>query len=451
MNFAQKQIKKFSQKEVILDKIKKYAYVETFLIVAVFLFIGYLLSPEDICLVHTQISFALIILTVITLFHGFENGLIAVGMLSIAMWLFYPEFPYQEFLIILVMTMTFSEFHYYWSKKIRELKTEAEYKSAKLNELSKAFYTLKISHDQLEKNYVIKPMSIRNALEEIIQTAKDFNKNDLDNRNNIFYEQFLILLEKSFSVNSALIIYKTKHHKDEAISTINSSVIYSSMCESYSKEEIISSYLVDYAIEFKEPIYVSGTNGEPSIHAKEDSKYLVAIPFTNGKYVESVLVITRMPFMSFNKENLISITILLEYLSITIEKNKTLENAYTIENLEDDEFRYEYNRLRYIYENFKIDSAVLAIKIDNKLQTKKVYEKIIEMLRSLDIATLIEHNEISFIVLLFPLNDNSSAYGFLNRLRHNLHYEQDKKFETMHFQIKELDLLNQYIRDKYNG
>lgn len=451
MNFAQKRIKKLSRKEIILNKIEKYAYIETFSIVGVFLLFGYLFNPQDICFVHTQVSFVLIILAVITLFHGFENGLIAIGMISVSMWLFYAEFPYVEFLIILMMTMIFSEFHYYWTKKIRELKVEAEYKGAKLHELSKAFYTLKISHDQLEKNYVVKPMSIRNAIEGIIKTAKELDSRDLDYKNSAFYEHFLALLERSFSVNSSFIVYKNEHHNDEVLSGTNSSVAYSSMCETYSKEEIMSSYLVTRAIEFQKPIYISDAAGEPSTHEKEDSKFLVAIPFTNAKNVQSVLVIDRMPFMAFNKENLISITLLLEYLSITMNKNKTLENAYAIEQLADDEFKYEYNRLRYIYDTFSVDSALMAIKIDNKLQTKKVHEKIIEMLRSLDVATLIENDETSFIILLFPLSDNASAVGFLNRLKHNLNNEKDKKFETMHFQIKELDLLNQYIRDDYNG
>lgn len=451
MNFAHKRIKKLSKKELLLEKIRQYSYIETFSIVATFLLVGYLFNPQDVCLVHTQIAFVLIILAVITLFHGFENGLIAIGMISLAMWLFYAEFPYIEFLITLMMTMIFSEFHYFWTKQIRELKVEAEYKAAKLNELSKAFYTLKISHDQLEKNYVVKPMSIRNAMEEIVHSAKGFEKHDADSAYGILYEHFLALLEKSFGVNSALVIYKNQDSKTEALSSANSSVSYSSKCKTYSKEEIINSYLVNHAIEFQKPIFISDGAGEPTTHLKEDSKFLAAIPFTNGKYVQSVLVVDRMPFMSFNQENLTSIAILLEYLSITMNKNKTLQNAYIIEHLQDDEFRYEYNRLRYIYERFGVESALVALKINNRLQTKKVYKKIIETLRSLDIATLIENEESSFILLLFPLSTNSSAVGFLKRLKHNLKDKRETKFETMYFQINELDILNQYIRDDYHG
>ncbi|WP_457743681.1 PelD GGDEF domain-containing protein [Sulfurimonas sp.] len=448
MNFAKKRIKKISRLDIFLNKVKKYAYIETISIVGVFLLVGYFISPQDICFVDKQISYLLILLAIITLFHGFENGLVAIGMISLAMWSFYPEFPYIDFLVALMMTMIFSEFHYYWTRKIKELTVEANYKTTKLNELSKAFYTLKISHDQLEKNYVVKPMSIRNAIESIIATAKELQTDSTNERTNMFYKNFLSLLEKSFNVNSGFIIYKNNTEHD--LIKENSSITYSSICEKYTKDEIMSSYLVDRAIEFKQPIYISDSVGEPALKNKENSKFLVAIPFVWEKNVNSVLVIDSMPFMAFNKENLISISILLEYLSITIAKNKTLAHSHKISQVNDEDFIYEYNRLRYISDNYQVDSTIMVIKIDNELQTRKVHEKIKQMLRSLDIATVVKYEKNSFIILLFPLSDESSALGFLNRLKHNIKDFKDKQFQNMNFSVQELTLLNKYIEDDYH-
>jgi len=448
MIFAHKRIKKISKLDIFLNKVKRYAYLETISIVGVFLLVGYFISKQDICFVHKQISYVLILLAIITLFHGFENGLVAIGMLSLSMWAFYPEFPYIDFLVTLMMTMIFSEFHYYWTRRIKELTVEANYKAAKLNELSKAFYTLKISHDQLEKNYVVKPMSIRNAIESIITTAKELQTDDTNERTAKFYKNFLALLEKSFNINSGFIIYK--NNINHQLIKENSNITYSSTCEEYSKDEIMNSYLVDRAIQFKQPIYISDAVGEPSLENKENSRFLVAIPFVLENNVNSVMVIDRMPFMAFNKENLISISILLEYLSLAIIKNKTLTNSYHINKVTDDDFTYEYNRLRYIAENYLVDSTIMVIKIDNELQTKKVHEKIKQMLRSLDIATVVRHKKSSFIILLFPLSDDSSALGFLNRLKHNIKDDYYKQFQNMNFSTKELDLLNEYIEDDYH-
>ncbi len=450
MNFANKRIKKLSKSDIILNKIKKYAYLETISIVGSFLFIGYLFNPQDICFIHTQISYALILLAILTLFHGFENGLVAIGMLSGAMWFFYPEFPYTDFLVLLLMTMIFSEFHYYWTKKIKELEVEANYKTTKLNELSKAFYTLKISHDQLEKNYVVKPMSIRSAIEDILQKDATLGKTKTDENISKFYKNFLELLEKSFNVNSGLIIHKNLGHEEEELSAENSTITYSALCEEYSKEEISASYLFNRALHFKQPVYISDKAGEPTLESKEDSKFLVAIPFSLGNHVASVLLIDRMPFMAFNKENLTSIAILLEYLSTSITQTYTPDDFYKISTVTDESFLYEYNRLRYIYDKYSVNSSMMVLKIESELQTMKVHEKITKMLRSLDIVTLTQYNDFHYIILLFPLSDKSSALGFLKRLQYNIKYEKDKEFEVMHFGLHQIELMNKYIEDNYD-
>ena len=449
MNFTNKRIKKLSKKDILLNKIKRYAYLETISIVSVFLFIGYIFDPQDICFIEKQVSYALILLAIITLFHGFENGLIAIGMLATAMWIFYPQFPSTDFLILLMMTMIFSEFHYYWTKKIKELKVEANYKTTKLNELSKAFYTLKISHDQLEKNYVVKPMSIRSAIEEIIGNNRHLDKDKSDENREEFYKEFLVLLEKSFNVNSALILHKSQDNANEELSTQNTTITYGTVCEKYAKNEIFNSYIFTRAIRFKQPIYISDKEGEPAPYTKEDSKFLVAIPFSMGDKVSSVLLIDKMPFMSFNRENLISISILLEYFSISISKINIPNNFYRISSVEDIEFTYEYNRLRYIYDKYNVNSSMMILKLESELQTLKVHKTILQMLRALDLVTVSKYNSFHYIILLFPLTDSSSALGFLKRLQHNIKYDKDREFESMQFKLNQIELLNKYIEDDY--
>ena len=450
MNFTNKRIKKLSKTDIILNKIRKYAYIETFSIVAIFLFAGYIFNPNDICFVHTQMSYALVLLAIITLFHGFENGLVAMGMLSAAMWFFYPQFPSTDFLVLLMMTMIFSEFHYHWTKKIKELEVEANYKTTKLNELSKAFYTLKISHDQLEKNYVVKPMSIRSAIESIL--TESIEKTTLQNNELIddFYTKFLFLLEKSFSVHSALIVHRHAESEKEMLSTTNATITYSSLCEKYTLDEVLTSYLCNRALNFKQPVYISDTSGEPTLNTKEESKFLVAIPFVLDTHVHSVLLIDQMPFMAFNKENLTSISLLLEYFSLSLLETLHKEDHYKISTIEDQKFTYEYNRLRYIYDKYGVNSTLMVLKMESELQTLKVNEKIETMLRALDMVVVSKSGKFHYIIILFSLSDSSSALGFLKRLKHNIEYEKDKKFETMHFTINQLTLINKYIEDDYN-
>jgi len=450
MKAKSNRIQERSTLDTILKIVHEYAYLETLIIVTAYLFLGYLIDPQDICMLNGQISYILILLAIITLFHGFENGILSIAIIAFAMWFSYPFFEYTEFLVALMMTMIFSEFHYYWTKKIKAAEINSTYRGNKLDELSKAFYTLKISHDQLEKNYVIKPMSIRHSIEYIIEKNRDINESEtIVDKNREYYLSFLGLLEKSFNVQNALILYKHADDKKKLIDEKNAYLAYSSKTSKHTIEELLNDYLVDKAISRQTAIYISDKSGEPTINSNYNSEFIGAIPAILEKNVVCVLIIKKMPFMSFNRENLTSISILLEYFSIEIRKKHVLRTSNEISIVENEEFRFEYARLRHLYQNFKTGSINLVMRIDNEVQATRIYEKVDKMLRSLDMLTMIKHNEMYYIILMFPLHDKAAALGYLNRLLNFLDEEKDKKFDYMTFDMSQTKLLNKYLREDY--
>ncbi|QOP44917.1 PelD GGDEF domain-containing protein [Sulfurimonas paralvinellae] len=439
-----RRIKKLSRLEYFIRKIRQYSYLESFTIITAFLIIGYIVNPHDICLTQEKIPYLLILLSILTLFHGFESAFIAMTLISLSMWQFYDKFPYISFLVYLMMVLIFSQFHYYWTKRIHELQIDDDYKASKLDELSKAFYSLKISHDQLEKNYVLKPMSIRSAIETIILNR---------DKNNMQYLDFLVLLEKSFSLQSGFIIHKIDHQLQKTLAPENSLISYTKSYEQDTDEAaLFDDYIITQALSRKKPVFVSDAAHNPTLETTQESRYLAAIPTVYNNEVLSLLVIEKMPFMAFNKENLISIAILLEYLSIEIYKENIMQQSEKIAAIfSERSFLYEYNRLQHLQKQYRVDSTLLILKIDNELQTRRVFEKTQNLLRSLDIVTQTKDKEIYYLVILFPLNDQAVALGFLNRLLYNLKHEKDKKFEYMTFSIKEEKLIYQYITDDYHG
>jgi len=444
-------IKEKSKLDTLLDILHSYAYVETLIIVTAYLIFGYFIDPDDICMLNSQISYILILLSIITLFHGFENGILAVVILAFAMWYFYPSFQYVEFLIALLMTMIFSEFHYYWTQKIKTAEINANYRGDKLDELSKAFYTLKISHDQLEKNYVIKPMSIRNSIEFIINKNHEILLDDnFEDKKREYYRSFLELLEKSFNVNSAAIIYKKNDLNTEYINAKNADIVQSSTLEKVDADVIVKDYLVDEAISRGIAIYISDTAGEPTTNSSDNSEYLAAIPAMHNNKAIAVLAIKKMPFMSFNREVLTSISILLEYFSVEIRKKDILSLSDDVSIIKDDDFRFEYDRLKKLYEKYKVNSIVLVLRVNNELQAVRIYEKNQKLLRSLDLVAMVEANGLFYITLMFPLHDEAAALGYLNRLLANIDEEKDKEFHYMAFNLSQTELLNKYLREDYD-
>jgi hypothetical protein len=435
--------------ERILQFIHDYAYIETLIIVSLYLIVGYILDPNDICMLNGSVSYILILLSVITLFHGFENGILAVGIIAFAMWFFYPTFHYIEFLSTLMMTMIFSEFHYYWTGKIKEAEIDSEYKGAKLDELSKAFYSLKISHDQLEKNYIIKPMSIRNSIDYIISKHREIDENsDIKDKNKEYYVNFLKLLEKSFNVHGATIVYKLDSSKDTEFDEDNAGVVFGGTAREFSIKDIFKDYMMDKAFTRKTAIYISDTTGEPSAMVDNNSEYIAAIPAIHEDEVVGVLLISKMPFMAFNRENLTSIAILLDYFSIEIRNKNLLKLSNELSIIDDEDFRFEYIRLKHLYKKYNVDTVVLVLRIDNELQATRVYELNEKMLRSLDMVAMVKNKGYYYINLLFPLHDKAAAMGYLNRLLNSLD-DKDKEFDYMTFNFSQTELLNKYLREDY--
>jgi len=438
--------------EKFLDKLQDFAYLETFVLVIAYLVVGATIDSQDVCMLHSQISYMLILLSVITLFHGFENGMFALGLLAIAIWYFYPLFEYKEFLVALMMTMIFSEFHYFWTKKIRQAEINSNYRKLKLDELSKSFYSLKISHDQLEKNYVVKPMSIRNSIAEIIKEneAVDRNENlDINERTKEYYKKFMILLEKSFSVNKSLVIYKSAQDSS-ILSAENALQSCSSTCDVKKLEDIFDNYLVDKAISRKQAVFISDEKGNPDLHSTNETKFIAAIPSVHDDEVISVLIIEMMPFMAFNRENLTSIAILLEYLSFSVVKEDKVDLSDEFDTILDGDFRYECIRLKRLYDKYNVESTLLVMKLDNELQAHKLNNTVSKILRSLEFTTTQKYGKNHYIINLFPLHDKSSAVGYINRLMSLLGDERDKKFEHLSFNMQESKILSKYLKEDYS-
>ena len=151
----------------------RFAYIETLFLTAFYFGAGYLLNRNDILFISGDLTFLTGFLAVVTLYFGTGSGLFSLGIFVVIMFSFYPDFDHNVFLKELVLVFIFGEFHFYWNKTITSLKRLTESQEERFEELGKAFYALKVSHDQLELNYVLKPVSLRRSLLNIIEDFKE--------------------------------------------------------------------------------------------------------------------------------------------------------------------------------------------------------------------------------------------------------------------------------------
>ena len=403
------------------NKLDKYSYLETSIIMGLYLSLGYYFNSEDICMFESKLSILTILLAIITLFHGVSNGLLAIVIIGITMKFSYDEFIYEYFLSEFVLVLIFGEFHYYWNRKISEHAVQSDFINKKLSELGKAFFMLKISHDQIEKSYVSKPMSLRNSIGMIKNSLKsEGNKEG--------YEQLLTLIKKTANIESAYVGSVNKHGTINILAQSDSDDMFDS-----------SDLMVKKALEEMMPIYVS-SNVE-----NYASQYLAVIPAVSNKEILGLFVIKKMPFLAFNRDSMITVSILVSYFFDELNKVKILKSMdKTCHGLQDN-FRFEVYRQHIIYKKHGIESTLLIWKSYDKLQTHLLVEKIEKKLRALEVLSLVENNTYDIIAILFPLSGKSSVKGFLYHLDVAINLNTDIEYSI--FSIADLSLVTSYMED----
>lgn len=393
---------------------------EALLFGALFLGAMLLFHPDDPCFTKDYTAVTLFVIAVITLFYGYGGGIPFILLLGIFMKFYYDTFPTNAFMTDLLFVLLFGEFHHFWNRIHRDKEIKADYFENKFNELSSAFYMLKISHDQLERHYVIKPMSLRNAMTEILKKAEESEHEGFDS--------LLTLLQKNYSVEYALISWIDK----------NGDYVVKAATEGSKLD--VKDPLFEHAVDTREPVYVS-----EKIESK--SRYIAAIPAVKDDEVYGVICIEKMAFLAFNKDNLVSLAALFDYFAF----EKLKREKFSIVNLSfpygSRDFRYEVYRLENLMKNYNINSSLVFLVCHDKTQRVVLTETIENSLRSLEIYEILRppmQDEV--IAILFPLAGQAIVKGTMKRLEGILAQKEVPLCPYLVFDMTELPEAVKYLK-----
>jgi len=364
---------------------------ELFLIAFVFFSIGYISNRTDPLLIKSGINIVLILVSVITLFYGLFAGIIVVFTVGMGFYYFYKPFPYNYFINNLVFMLIFSEFHFFWNRALKKLQKQNEYAELRFKELTRNFYSLKLSHDQLEKSYITKPNSLRNILQEI--------KSIYLNNPSTSYEELLTVIAKTYVIKKAS-LFKYENGKYENVASLGDK-----------KHIDENSRVFKNAIETMSPSYLSKF---------EDLKmdYLCIIPSSDSdENLRLILIIEDMHFLQFNKDTIFSIWIVLNYFAdftSHVSSASDIIRKYTQCPVD---VLVEIKRLASIRRKLEIKSLMLMIKVEKAgVATEDILSLVSKNLRSMDMTCY--KNNIIFV--LFPLVSYSSLQPVIEKIENQL-------------------------------
>lgn len=397
----------------------KVIIAEAIIILSLLYAVGFFMSKEDPLFLDSEYGLALnlIPLTLLTLFYGFLSGLIYVGLFSIALLATYQNFQNSyHVLIMLFYLLLFTEFHFFWNKRIQTFKEKFEYINTKLRDVARSLYMLKVSHDRLESYHLGKPVSIRGVIEEL---TKDLISGlDLDSamKRGVFLICNLYMVEKA-----CLYKYEDNHFTE---------ILRIGDFESLEMEDP----LVRQSLQDSEVVYV------PASSIEDDTKYLCSIPLYRDKRLSYLFVIESMPFFNLNSENVLGMSMILQYINLeysSVEGLRPLIEKFSGVSLE---MLKEINRAIKLRERYGVNSSVVAYVFSTF--NEGAYTFIADSVRAMDVVSRYGRNS---ILVFLPFTDPLGASTFVKRTENRMKEEEVVfafgKYRVYINRVEDFDLL----------
>ncbi|WP_370681119.1 PelD GGDEF domain-containing protein [Comamonas sp. GB3 AK4-5] len=372
--------------------------LEILLLPALFLLVGYGLSPQDPLWVHAEFPWAWLAPIVVALRYGALGGLGASTVLLAGWAVFHGadwlHFPQLYFLGGFITVLVVGEFSSLWRHKTRRAELAQHYLDQRLEHLVRQYYLLRLSHDRLEQELIGRPMSMRDALRHL-QTGDDPQKAPL---------RLLQLLGEYCQISSASLFAVTHDlvHPD-ALAQLGTP-----------KAPQLQDPLIRQALDTLRLCHVAQTADGAGL----SSHYLIAAPLLDLSGTPfALLVVEEMPFYALQDENLQVINLLLHYYCDGLSSHALAQPIVQAYPECPESFAVELQRLSHMQAIAGLDSTLVVLEFSDEAIAHHYPQQILRMRRMLDEHWLMQSPQgRQMLAVLMPLGNASSAEGFLQRI-----------------------------------
>lgn len=402
------------------------ALIETTLLSVIFVTALFFLSDTITPRLDAYHDIALFFLAIITLFNGTFLGIVSLFILAGGLYFFTLEYDVNTILSYLLFVLLFGEFHFHFQRQKTSDKEEKLYLKAKFRELSNAFFALKVSHDQLEKGYLLKPVTLRSL---IIDLAKNIDHSAIN-------ETLFTTFQEAFSLKAALFC-----ELNEETEPLRQIPLGESQFHYDPSHEMIAQCL-----ETKKPVFLA----ENKLELMEKEPVLAVLPLLGiDNRLLGIYVIEKMDFLEFNMDNILKIQILLEYLEQELFYNKHKRHKSQKMNINrlDARFQFEIDRLHTMHRRFGVHSAVVLVHTNDPAVSLVMENFRMTKMRLLDMVDSFEHKGEYFYIFLLPLERVSGAVSFKQRLERELRTISNRSFNILITEIEKIDTVQKWIRN----
>ncbi len=430
------------------------AWFEMSLITAISLGLSIWAHPDDPFFIDSSFPWPLLGPVIVGLrygfFFGFISDLLVLAALAISLrlqWLQLNVFPYDYAIGLTAITMLAGEFRDVWSRRIERLQETNDYRQIRLNEFTRNYHLLKVSHDRLEQQIAGSGHSLREGLRFI---RSQLSSNSVNGLNAEIAQALLAMMVEYGNLQKAtLFAIETDAHNNPTKQLMASPLARSGSTASID----LNDPLIHHCIKTRKLVSV---HPERVDNKNWDTQLLACIPLIDAQNrLWAVITIEMMPFFSFQKKNLRLLAVLAGHMADLLNTHATI-TAITDEDLAS--LAINLNRAMHDRLQFDIPAVLLVVDVDgHDTHAQPFIELIKRMQRGLDILVHKQREQQHQLIILLPLTDEMGLAGYHQRLvdllksNHGLNLS-DLPVKLNPHPLQNQALLNQFIKQRiWNG
>ena len=388
--------------------------------------LGWWASPEDPLLLSGNFPWLLIAPILIALRYGVLLGVFSILGLVVDWSIFarlaqdVQHFPRTWFAGSMLLTLICGEFNAIWNIRSERREESNAYLSERLTRLTRRYLLLRLSHDRIEQELLIKPGSLRDALLQL-RSSRELSAAGTSLPG---VEELLQLMSQYCQLEAAAIYLPPEEDDEEmaeAIATLGHPP--SLRRDDPMLLEVLEQHTLTHVVE----------------HMERSNHLAIAPILTANDRLLGLLVISHMPFFAVNQENMQFISLLLGYYADVIHGNEAVQQLQ--QQLPDcpHQFVEEILRVQRVYERIGITSHVVTFRLKGE-DSEQLASEISRMRRGLDVLFQLERNDDVILVTLLPLATTAASEGYILRIQHWLSERHGKEFANLGIDIFDIDL-----------
>lgn len=354
---------------------------------------------------------------IFTLRYGSLVGLIQTFVL-VVIWFEYVRFfgplnqplPKQFFLGGFVLVLVLGQYSDVFRSRNIKTKEANGYLEDRLRAITRHHYLLRLSHQRLEHELLVKPVTLRDSLDAILPLAQQ------DAGRLTQTQALLSLIAQNCEVESASLFAASG---DALLPTPEAHI--GDVAELFANDPLIERALFE-----KRLIHVRSE--QATIFS---SKYLVAAPVvcSDGTLL-GMLVVSNLPFLALNAENLQLMTVMLGYYADALLASRAIRPIKVVFPACPPDFALELIRTKRLYDQAKIESSLLAFRVPHGQVNNSLFDYLQRTRRQTDFCWDFNTPEEFVHILLMPLAGYAAVEGILQRIEDDLKTKFDLDFTS---------------------